>query len=67
MEKIVLKVEGMSCEHCKMSVEKGLAAIGVKAEVNLEAHTVTIEHDAKKVSEKQIITEIEDLGYEVAL
>ena len=65
MEKQVIKVNGMSCNHCKMSVEKGLAAIGVNAEVNLGEKTVAIEFDPAKVQKTQIVTEIEELGYEV--
>jgi len=65
MEKQVLKVNGMSCNHCKMAVEKALKEIGVKADVSLEAKTVTIEYDAKSVTMDKIIAQIEDEGYEV--
>lgn len=65
MEKKVLTVNGMSCNHCKMSVEKALKGIGVNPQVNLEAKTVTVEYNPADVTEKQIITEIEDQGYDV--
>ncbi|MBZ4654064.1 MAG: copper ion binding protein [Peptococcaceae bacterium] len=65
MEKKVLKVNGMSCNHCKMSIEKALKGIGVDAAVNLGEKTVTVEYDPAKVKFEQIVTEIEDQGYDV--
>ncbi len=65
MEKQVIKVNGMSCNHCKMSVEKALRGIGVNAAVNLGEKTVTLEYDPAKVQKAQIVSEVEDLGYEV--
>jgi len=65
VEKHVLKVNGMSCNHCKMAVEKALQEIGVKADVNLEAKTVTIQYESKNVTMEKIIAQIEDEGYEV--
>lgn len=65
MEKQVLKVNGMSCNHCKMSIEKALKGIGVEAAVNLADKTVSVEYDPAKIQKAQIVTEIEDQGYEV--
>lgn len=40
-----MRVDGMKCEHCKMTVEKALSAVPgvVKAEVNLEEKTALIQ------------------------
>ena len=65
MEKEVLKVNGMSCTHCKKSIENALKEIGVSGTVNLEAKNVAVEYDKQKVSLKKIISEIEDQGYEI--
>ncbi|KJS88760.1 MAG: hypothetical protein JM58_00330 [Peptococcaceae bacterium BICA1-8] len=65
MEKQIIKVNGMSCNHCKMSIEKALKEISVNGTVNLEAKTVTVEFDPRKSNLEQIIIEIEDQGYEV--
>jgi len=65
MEKQIIKVNGMSCNHCKMSIEKALKEIGVSAVVNLETKTVDVEYDKQKVSLEKVISEIEDQGYEV--
>lgn len=65
MEKRVLQVEGMSCDHCKMSVEKAVKSLGGEALVNLAEKTVTVSYDSDKISLETIITEIEEQGYDV--
>ncbi len=65
MEKIKLKIEGMSCQGCVRKIRKALEKIGAKdirvslkeeeAEFNLE--------DKEKISEAK--KEIENLGYKV--
>ena len=40
------KVKGMSCNHCRMHVEKALGSIpGVKASVSLEPAVAVVESD----------------------
>jgi len=65
MQKEVLKVNGMSCNHCKKSIENALKEIGVSGAVNLEEKNVVMEYDKQKVSLEKVISEIEDQGYEV--
>ncbi len=66
MEK-TLNVEGMSCGHCKMSVEGALKEInGVSsAEVNLEAGNVDVSFDETKVNVAAMKEAIEEQGYDV--
>jgi copper chaperone len=63
----VLKVEGMSCQHCVMSIEKAVGALqgvmGVK--VDLAGKTVTIEYETAVLTLEIIKETIEDQGYEV--
>jgi len=63
----VLNVEGMSCAHCKKAVEKALKTLdGVQeAMVNLDAGTVTIEHDPGVISGDRLKKTIKEAGYEV--
>lgn len=67
MDKVVLKVEGMSCGHCKAAVEKALGGQdGVKAvDVNLEEKKVEVEFIQDKVTIAQIKDIIENEGYDV--
>ena len=64
--KKTIEIEGMQCNHCKMTVEKALSAIeGVtKVEVSLENKTATIEF-TKEIDENQIKQLIEEAGFEV--
>ncbi|MBS4220004.1 copper chaperone CopZ [Bacillus sp. FJAT-49711] len=68
MEK-TLNVQGMSCGHCKKSVEGALKKLdGVsKAEVNLEAGKVDITFDESKVNVEAMKEAIEDQGYDVTV
>ena len=67
MSTSVLNVEGMSCAHCKRAVENALKTLdGVQdAVVNLDAHTVTIEHNPGEVTTDSLKNSIRDAGYEV--
>ncbi|OEF99222.1 hypothetical protein BHF71_09530 [Vulcanibacillus modesticaldus] len=66
MEKVI-RVEGMTCGHCKMSVEGALKKLdGVaSAVVSLEDKNVTVVFDENKVSFEQMKEAIEDQGYDV--
>ena len=61
-----IKINGMACNHCKMTVEKVLSAIdGVeKAEVNLE-NKVAVVVLSKEIENDVFKTVIEDAGFEV--
>lgn len=62
----IIYIEGMQCNHCKMSVEKALNTIKevVHVDVNLEKKTATIEAEAD-VPNSQIINVIEEAGFTV--
>ncbi|MGD9567608.1 MAG: heavy metal translocating P-type ATPase [Sedimentibacter sp.] len=62
----VLKVEGMTCGHCKMTVEKALKAVdGVEnAVVDLANKSADVKL-TKEVSDDVLKKAVEDAGYEV--
>ena len=62
----VLKVKGMSCQHCVMSVTKALNQLdGVKnVQVDLAKGEVRFDN-TKQVASNQIEKVISDAGYEV--
>lgn len=66
MKNLVLKVNGMMCNHCKMTVEKLCkASDGVTdAVVSLEDKTVTISYN-DAIDRESIVKSITDHGYEV--
>ena len=68
MEKTIISVNGMTCNHCKMSVENALKRLeGVNsAEVSLENKNVTVEFDNSKISLDVLKETIDDTGFDVA-
>ncbi len=68
MEKFVKKisVEGMQCNHCKMTVEKALGSLeGVeKVEVSLENKNAIVE-SSKEIDNQEIKDVITEAGFEV--
>lgn len=64
MNKTTIKVEGMSCNHCKMAVEKAVRELkGVEdAQVNLEQKELAVTGTATR---EQLIEAITKAGYEV--
>jgi len=67
MENIVLKVEGMSCNHCVKAVEGSVGKLsGVTAvKVNLAEGLVNVEYDKNQVALETIKDTIDDQGYDV--
>lgn len=67
MKQVVLKVDGMSCGHCKMTVEKTLVATpGVRdAVVDLNAKTVKVTYVEDKATPEDLEKAIVAAGYEV--
>jgi len=64
MSATVLKVEGMTCMHCKMRVEKALRAVGgVEAvQVDLVKKEAVVTGAADRASLEKAV---EDAGYKV--
>ncbi|MDD4678960.1 MAG: heavy metal-associated domain-containing protein, partial [Tissierellia bacterium] len=65
--KKILKVEGMTCGHCKAAVEKALKAVdGVEdAVVDLEEKTAEVTLN-KEVPDDVLAKAVTDAGYEMS-
>lgn len=68
MEKVELKVEGMTCGGCVKSIQNALnGRNGVdNAVADLEAGTVAIEFDGKMIQRSALEQAIVDAGFDVA-
>ena len=68
-QKITLNVANMHCPSCPKLIIMDLEdKEGIlKAEASLEAKTVTVEFDPKKINTELIIKTIEDTGYQATL
>ena len=67
METLALNVEGMTCNHCKQSVEKAVGALtGVESvEVVLADKKVNVTLDTSVVTVASVKDAIEDIGFDV--
>lgn len=67
-ENVQMKVSGLMCSFCTMSVEKSLKRYpGVKnVTVNLVHGIVLVEADTKQISRADLATAVEKLGYNVS-
>ncbi len=65
---VVLNVPDISCNHCKMAIEKALADVeGVgDVEVEVEAKTVGLRYDAARTDLDAVERVMTDEGYPVA-
>ena len=66
MSTVTFNVPGVSCGHCRTSIESEVSTVsGVQSvEVDLDAKTVTVSGDP--LDEKAIVAAIDEAGYEVA-
>ncbi|MBO8128498.1 MAG: heavy-metal-associated domain-containing protein [Peptococcaceae bacterium] len=64
MSEIALKIEGMTCDHCKMAVEKALKGVpGVESvKVDLDKKEAAVTGSAGRDA---LVKAVEDAGYNV--
>lgn len=62
MDKVNIKIEGMTCGHCQKSVNKLIIAVeGVNAcDVSLEKGEAVVEFDGSKTSKEAIVKAVND-------
>lgn len=67
IDRVTLKVEGMTCGHCVKAIENSVTAIaGVdNVQVQLDSGTVNVEFNKDVVAVEQITNTIEEQGYTI--
>ena len=66
MDRIRLKIDGMSCGHCVSAVDKALKGVdGVQVE-QVAVGSATLSYDPGTTSTEEIAKAVEDEGYTVA-
>ena len=67
MAEIVLKIKGMSCQHCVVSISKALKDLkGVKdVKVSLEKGSAEVNYDDTLLTKTQMSEAVADAGYTV--
>jgi copper chaperone CopZ len=59
----VFKVEGMTCSHCKASVERGLSQLSQVTEVVADPGRNTVTVEAGTLDDERVKATVEQLGY----
>ena len=69
MEKTIVKVEGMSCEHCVNAVTNAIKSLDGVANVvvDLKNGSAAVDYDEGRATLGQIKAAIEEEGYEAEL
>ncbi|WP_270179813.1 copper chaperone CopZ [Alkalihalobacillus sp. CinArs1] len=67
MEQTTIKIEGMTCNHCKSAVETALTELeGVSGvEVDLKQGKADVSYDSAKVTVSDMNEAVEEQGYDV--
>lgn len=60
------KIEGMSCNHCVMAVQKTLSKIKL-INFKVAIGSAIVEFDENEIAEEKIINAIEEAGYKVII
>jgi len=65
-ENVIIKISGMSCNHCVQHIENALQqSRGInRARVDLSAEKAYIEYDSSEINEETLLQVIKDSGYE---
>lgn len=60
-----LKIEGMSCEHCMMSVKKELEKLADVRVESVEIGKARVQYDESRLTRQEIAHAIDEAGYQL--
>jgi len=67
MTETTIKIEGMSCQHCVMSVKKAIGALAGIEQSDVSVGNALVKYDDSKVKEGDIKKAIEKAGFKVSI
>ena len=64
-----MALEGMTCSNCSNAIEAGLKNVEgiINVSVSLMTHKAVVEYKSQVVNARDIIDEVEDLGFGASL
>ena len=65
MAEIRLKINGMSCQHCVMTVKKAIDAVEGVASSEVDVGSAAVVYDEARTDRERIARAIQDAGYRV--
>lgn len=60
-----LKIEGMSCHHCVMAVQKELSKLEDVKVNDVQIGSAKVEYDENKVNDQALAAAVEKAGYKL--
>jgi copper chaperone len=66
MSEITLKIDGMSCGHCVMSVKKAIDGVEGVSTSDVEVGSAKVTYDESKTDSDAIAGAVTSAGYKVA-
>jgi copper chaperone CopZ len=67
MKKLKLKIEGMHCNSCAISIDFKLEDLGVTSvKTSYARQEAEVEFDEEKINPQKIIEQIKKMGYEAS-
>ncbi len=63
VSKVILKITGMHCTSCAISIDFELEDLGVKSKTNYAKQQTEVEFDPQKISIEKILNTIKKIGY----
>ena len=66
MAEITLKIEGMSCQHCVMSVKKAVDSIDGVHSSDITVGSALVVYDNAKTNRDAIALAVKNAGYQVS-
>ena len=63
MSDLTLNIEGMSCKHCVMSVEKAIESIEGVRSSDVTVGSATVVYDESRTTRDEIVRAVQDAGY----
>jgi copper chaperone CopZ len=65
MAEALVKIAGMSCQHCVMAVKKALGGVPGILESTVQVGSALVKYDESRVRQEEIEKKIEGAGYSV--
>ena len=65
MAEITLKIGGMSCQHCVMSVKKAIDGIDGVISSDIAVGSATVEYDDTKTDREAVAEAVQSAGYKI--
>lgn len=65
MEKTIIAIDGMTCQHCVMRVQKAIEGLSGIQEASVVIGQATVEFDETQIKQKEIEDAIIKAGYRI--